>query len=91
MEVFERQKFTGCGSRDPLLRAVRELPGEVFVMRAQRELRALGGTQQDAEELAYIAENEGYGKPLSELSRRRIVRLFNQVQMRCHSQQAVLG
>ena len=86
MEAFGRQQSTGFGSSDPLLRAVRELPGEVFVMRAQRELRALGGTQRDAEELAYIAENEGYGRPLSELSRRRIVKLFQQVQTRCQRQ-----
>jgi hypothetical protein len=52
---------------------------EKFALRAQRELRALGGTQEDAEALARITDDGGDGheaRPVTGLMRAGVARIL---------------
>lgn len=58
---------------------------ERFALQAQRELRALGGTQEDAEAIARITDDGGDGyeaRPVTGLMRAGVARILAQVASR---------
>ena len=58
---------------------------EKFALRAQRELRALGGTQEDAEALARLTDDGGDGyesRPITGVMRDGVARILGQAASR---------
>ena len=58
---------------------------ERFALRAQRELRALGGTQEDAEALAGLTDDGGDGyeaRPITGVMRVGVARILSQAAAR---------
>lgn len=61
------------------------LSAEKFALRAQRELRALGGTQEDAEAVARITDDGGDGheaRPVTGVMRAGVSRILAQAASR---------